>query len=304
MTQNQKILIVDDEVDTISIVADYLAKKGFEISVAQDAAQGIKLSIEITPDLILLDIALPDLNGFDFLEEIKKRKIETRVILISAYYNTDDDIIKGIKAGACDFITKPLEPVKVLNKVKRALISDATINTQVSDPAPIIKELLANVERLKAETRVAQVKADLLEKKTLTRRWFLRLLSLVTAALTVSLLFIFGILKDPIVAAVTVILLALFLALPIDRAYEFTSKIIGFQTRIRMSDENSREESLRQKNAFSQLAHEFFTISSVIESELVTLEQNPLSADELIPRMRRQIDISREKIRLLMKSND
>jgi DNA-binding response OmpR family regulator len=298
--EKKKVLIVDDEPETTRTTADYLSKSGFDVLMAQDGTLGMKLSTVEKPDLILLDIMLPDFNGFEFLEEVKERGIETRIILMSAYCSEDEDIVKGIKAGACDFITKPLEPSKVLNRVKRVITLDNTINTQVSDSAPLIKKLVTNAERLKAETNVAYSKAHSTEKKTLVTRWIIRLFSIISAVSIVTILRIFGILGDSISVIGTAFVLPILLVIPIDRVYEFTAKTTGFQTKMKMVNEQNSEELFKEKYALRKLAHEYFLITCLVRNWLERIEQNPSEVSTIVKRVNGTMDKSQEYVKTII----
>jgi DNA-binding response OmpR family regulator len=302
--QKKKILIVDDELETIKTTAEILSQNGFEVLMASDGSQGLTMANEEPPDLVLLDIKLPDFNGFEFLKEVRERKIETRIALMSAYLNKDEDIVKGIRAGACDFISKPLEPIKVLNRVKKAIALDTTLNTQVIDSAPIIKEFVANAERLKAENRIFKFKAYSSEKKTMWTRLMIRLLSVVSAILIVIILFEFNIVKDSIVIVGTIVLLTILLITPIDRAYEFTAKIVGFQTEVKMTKEQPNEESIKRNWVISELTHEYFKFTHTVEHWLRRLESNPSDSATTIDTLQAAVSRSREHVESILKSKE
>jgi DNA-binding response OmpR family regulator len=145
---NEKILIIDDEPSTPEVIEILLKPEGFQILKAYSGADGIRIASEEHPDLILLDIMMPDIDGFEVLKKIREKSIPTRVIIVTGYGNSIPDVVRFIKAGACDYLLKPINPVEIVRAVKRALTIETTINLQVSDTSPIIEELIARAEKL------------------------------------------------------------------------------------------------------------------------------------------------------------
>ncbi|MDI1323329.1 MAG: response regulator [Algoriphagus sp.] len=100
------ILVVDDEMEIRAFFTRYLKKKGFEVQTAGNLADGRILLNDIKPTLIFLDINLPDGNGLDELEELKKGKLSENVIMMSA--NDNKEVIERAEGlGAFDFLSKP-----------------------------------------------------------------------------------------------------------------------------------------------------------------------------------------------------
>ena len=114
------VLIVDDDPDIVDILRDRLEAEGlkaFEAASAQEAFQSLESH---APDLLLLDIAMPDTNGMDVLKEIRRRAASTTVIMMSAYA-TVEQAVEAMKEGAYDFITKPFDPDHLVLTVRKAL---------------------------------------------------------------------------------------------------------------------------------------------------------------------------------------
>jgi len=143
-----KILVIDDQPTTPEFIELLLKPEGFQVLKAYGGADGIRVASEEHPDLILLDIMMPDIDGFEVLKRIKEKGIPTRVIIVTGYGNSISDVVRFIKAGACDYLLKPINPVEIVRAVKRALAIDTTINLHVSDPSPIVEELIARAEKL------------------------------------------------------------------------------------------------------------------------------------------------------------
>lgn len=104
----QRILVVDDEPDITALVAYHLAKAGFRVSTAANGPDALKAAREERPDIVILDLMLPGVSGYDVLAELRKRE-ETRdvgVILLTAR-REETDRIRGLSLGADDYLTKP-----------------------------------------------------------------------------------------------------------------------------------------------------------------------------------------------------
>ena len=100
------VLIVEDERAIVEILKFNLKREGYETMEALDGETGLKLALEGDPDLILLDVMLPKLNGFDICAAIRKAGRVTPVIMLTAREEETDKVF-GLEAGADDYITKP-----------------------------------------------------------------------------------------------------------------------------------------------------------------------------------------------------
>jgi two-component system, OmpR family, phosphate regulon response regulator PhoB len=113
-----RILVVDDEPDITALVAYHLAKAGFRVSTAANGPDALKAARDERPDIVILDLMLPDLSGFDVLAELR-RKEETKevgVILLTAK-REETDRIRGLSLGADDYLTKPFSPQELSLRV-------------------------------------------------------------------------------------------------------------------------------------------------------------------------------------------
>lgn len=111
-----KILIIEDESEIAEIEKDYLEMNGFHVEVASDGISGRKAALEKDYDLIILDIMLPSMNGFEICRGIREKK-EVPIIIVSAK-KEDIDKIKGLGYGANDYLTKPFSPGELVARVK------------------------------------------------------------------------------------------------------------------------------------------------------------------------------------------
>jgi DNA-binding NtrC family response regulator len=115
-----KILIVDDEPFNLDLLEQELADLGYSSERAGDGKQALEKIDKLNPDLVLLDYRMPEMNGIDVLREIRQRKKNLPVIMITAY-GTIDVAVEAVKAGADDFVTKPFDSEHLAVVVKKAL---------------------------------------------------------------------------------------------------------------------------------------------------------------------------------------
>lgn len=114
-----KILIVDDDENICELLRLYLEKDGFETLVANDGEQAVKYANNNSPDLILLDIMLPGLDGWQVCREIRKTS-DTPIIMLTAKSETFDKIL-GLELGADDYVSKPFDTKEVIARIKAVL---------------------------------------------------------------------------------------------------------------------------------------------------------------------------------------
>ncbi len=117
-----RILVVDDEPDITALVAYHLAKAGFRVSTASTGPEALKAAREERPDIVILDLMLPGVSGYDVLAELRQRD-ETRdvgVILLTAR-REETDRIRGLSLGADDYLTKPFSPQELSLRVRGLL---------------------------------------------------------------------------------------------------------------------------------------------------------------------------------------
>lgn len=118
MEETPVILIIDDNPTNLNVLFEYLEESGFEVSVAQNGRSALEQVAQIHPDLILLDIMMPDLDGFEICRTLKKRVETNEIPIIFMTALTDaSDKIKGFLAGGSDYITKPLQYEEVLARI-------------------------------------------------------------------------------------------------------------------------------------------------------------------------------------------
>jgi two-component system alkaline phosphatase synthesis response regulator PhoP len=114
-----KILVVDDEPSIVNLVGAYLKPEGHEVFTATDGTSGLKAARAFKPDLVILDIMLPDMDGLEALSRLR-RESNVYVILLTARAEETDKIV-GLSVGADDYVTKPFSPRELTARVKSAL---------------------------------------------------------------------------------------------------------------------------------------------------------------------------------------
>ena len=123
MSDKKKILVVEDDAMISSMYKTKFEADGFAVLIADNGAAGLELAKKEKPDIIMLDIILPQLDGFSVLEEVKKDKTTRKIpVIMLTNLGTNEDKLKGQKMGAIDYLVKAsLTPGQVSAKVKQVL---------------------------------------------------------------------------------------------------------------------------------------------------------------------------------------
>ena len=118
----KKILVVEDDLDLVELLRFNLANAGFSVVVAVDGAEALKKARSILPDLILLDLMLPELDGFAVCEILRRDSATTGIpIIILTAMSSQLARVAGIAAGANDYMTKPFSPKHLLGRIETFL---------------------------------------------------------------------------------------------------------------------------------------------------------------------------------------
>lgn len=129
-----KILVIDDEPSIINLVTAYLKPEGYEVYTASDGPSGLKSARAFHPDLIVLDLMLPAMDGLEILSRLR-RESNVYVILLTAKTEETDKIV-GLSVGADDYVTKPFSPRELVARIKAAL--RRLQNTPAAGPSGIL----------------------------------------------------------------------------------------------------------------------------------------------------------------------
>ncbi len=113
------ILIIEDDANIAELIRLYLEKDGFDVTISSDGKNGVDTFFEISPTLVLLDIMLPEMDGWDVCREIRK-KSNTPIIMLTAKSETSDKV-HGLELGADDYISKPLEMKELIARIHAVL---------------------------------------------------------------------------------------------------------------------------------------------------------------------------------------
>jgi DNA-binding response OmpR family regulator len=115
----QTILIVDDEKRLVSLVESYLTQEGYRVATAYNGKEALTVAEKEKPDLIILDIMMPEMNGYDFMRAHRAQH-DTPIIMLTAKVEDDDKII-GLELGADDYVVKPFKPRELMARVRNVL---------------------------------------------------------------------------------------------------------------------------------------------------------------------------------------
>lgn len=116
---NPRILVVDDEPGVVSLLKDYLQQHGFRVAGAANGRQALSVAAEFRPDLVVLDIMMPEMDGTAFLREYRKTS-DSPVIMLTARVEETDRVV-GLELGADDYVTKPFSPRELVARVRAVL---------------------------------------------------------------------------------------------------------------------------------------------------------------------------------------
>lgn len=119
VSDSKKILVIEDEIKIIEFVESYLISNGYTVITAQSGRRGLALYSEEKPDLVLLDLMLPDISGEQICKEIRKTS-KLPIIMLTAK-SSEESIISGLNMGADDYITKPFSPRQMVARVNALL---------------------------------------------------------------------------------------------------------------------------------------------------------------------------------------
>ncbi|HNT42275.1 MAG TPA: response regulator, partial [Tenuifilaceae bacterium] len=133
-----RILIVDDEPDIIEFLSYNLTKEGYEVDTATNGRRAIEKATEFSPDLILLDVMMPDMDGIETCQELRANPL-TKDCLIAFLTARSEDYsqIAGYDAGGDDYISKPIKPKVLISRIKALLKRSGSLE-EAPEPAPEI----------------------------------------------------------------------------------------------------------------------------------------------------------------------
>ena len=151
---NEKILVVDDDVNICELLRLYLEKEGYTVDITNDGESAVREFSEFQPDLMLLDIMLPKLDGWQVCREVRK-KSQVPIIMLTAKGETFDKVL-GLELGADDYVVKPFDTKEIVARIK-AVLRRVGQNNQASDIKEVsYDKLVVNMTRyeLKVDGKV------------------------------------------------------------------------------------------------------------------------------------------------------
>jgi len=131
----EKILVVDDDIDTLRLVGLMLQRQGYQIVAASNGQQALQMAKAEKPDLVLLDVMMPDMDGYEVTRRLRSDAVTSSVPIIMFTAKTQvDDKVTGFEAGADDYLTKPTQPRELFAHVKAVLARGGKIRTGATEP--------------------------------------------------------------------------------------------------------------------------------------------------------------------------
>jgi DNA-binding response OmpR family regulator len=125
-----RILVIEDEPRMLALLHRGLSEQGHEVMIASHGAEGLKLTLDYEFDVVLLDVGLPDLNGYDVAQVLRTRKCSASILMLTAY-NKEDEIVRGLSIGADDYLTKPFSFPELLARIR-------AVTRPLPEPAPTV----------------------------------------------------------------------------------------------------------------------------------------------------------------------
>ncbi len=137
----EKILIIDDDLDTLRLVGLMLQKQGYQIVAASSGAQGLELAFSEIPDLILLDVMMPQMDGYEVARQLRadEKTVGIPILMFTAKSQLDDKVT-GFEAGADDYMTKPTHPTELQAHVKALLARSTKTKASPSSTGPALEQ--------------------------------------------------------------------------------------------------------------------------------------------------------------------
>jgi CheY-like chemotaxis protein len=132
----KKILVVDDSALNRRLLEDTLVQKGFLVTMAEDGQQGLMLMTQEMPDLILMDVVMPNMGGWEATRHMRKvAKTQLVPIILMTTKNTPHDMLASFEAGADDFINKPIDMPELFEMIDKLLEKVAATKVEKANPA-------------------------------------------------------------------------------------------------------------------------------------------------------------------------
>ena len=155
ITPQKKILVVDDEARLVSLVETYLTQSGYGVITASNGAEALAIAQRENPELIILDLMMPVMDGYEFMRAYRSKR-DTPIIILTARVDSDDKLA-GFELGADDYIIKPFRPRELMARVKAVLRRAG----KIGPPAQVLQAADVTLDRENHQVRVGDRYVDL-----------------------------------------------------------------------------------------------------------------------------------------------
>jgi two-component system alkaline phosphatase synthesis response regulator PhoP len=144
---SKKILVVDDEQSIVTLLQYNLEQSGYTVITALDGEQGLAAAVDIRPDLVVLDLMLPKMDGLEVCKQLRQQKINIPILMLTAKDDEFDKVL-GLELGADDYLTKPFSPREVVARIK-AILRRSQLQSNGSESSQDQEEGLLKLGELK-----------------------------------------------------------------------------------------------------------------------------------------------------------
>ena len=159
MSGGERVLVVDDEADIVALVAYHLAKAGYRVSTATSGPDAIAAARAERPALVVLDLMLPGLSGYDVLEALRAEEVTRGIAVLMLTARRDEsDRIRGLSLGADDYLTKPFSPQELVLRVGAIL---RRVGAAAGGPADVLTMGSLRIDRAEHRVQVAGAEVEL-----------------------------------------------------------------------------------------------------------------------------------------------
>ena len=163
-----KVLIIEDEYNLADAISSMLKSKKYDVEIRTDGEEGLDEALTDIYDLIVLDVMLPSMNGFEILKELKKENINSKVLMLTAK-NTIDDKMVGFNNGADDYLTKPFHMEELLARVNIQLRKNNTVSTDILE----LGDIELNIKTMELSNKNSNNKVKIIGKEFSLLEYFM-----------------------------------------------------------------------------------------------------------------------------------
>lgn len=163
-----KVLIIEDEYNLADAISSMLKSKKYDVEIRTDGEEGLDEALTDIYDLIILDVMLPSMNGFEILKELKKENINSKVLMLTAK-NTIDDKMVGFNNGADDYLTKPFHMEELLARVNIQLRKNNTSSTDILE----LGDIVLNIKTMELSNKNSNNKVKIIGKEFSLLEYFM-----------------------------------------------------------------------------------------------------------------------------------